>query len=190
MRYIVLLLILFILTDCNHKKKYIADTVFEWTNKKIIFPPNVQTKIMGRDTICNDLLAKPIKILVFIDSSGCAACKLNLYDWYQKIKSLSEIQELGFLFYIHTNNYKKFTNAVKVEDFRYPLFYDTHNSLATLNHLPKDQHFNTFLLNKENRVELIGNPLGKESFWKLYIQQIDSLIASLKMIQKNNAFHQ
>ena len=40
---------------------------------------------------------------------------------------------------------------------------------------PKNERFHTFLLNESNHVVLIGNPLGRENMWKLYLQQIDSI---------------
>ena len=70
------------------------------------FPDDIQAKIVGRDTNCNYLLLKPIKILVYVDSIGCTACKLNFYDWYQKINSLGKITDLAFLFYVNTKNFK------------------------------------------------------------------------------------
>lgn len=42
----------------------------------------------------------------YVDSIGCTACKLNFYDWYQKINSLGKITDLAFLFYVNTKNFK------------------------------------------------------------------------------------
>lgn len=182
MKYLILLLIFLSLFNCSSykEKEYINKIVHEWKNKKIIFPEYTQVKILGKDTICSDLQTKNIKILIYIDSIGCTACKLNFYDWNEKIKSLSDINDLVFLFYIHSKDYKNFTNTLKGEGFNYPIFYDTQNKLATTNHFPKDQRFNTFLLNNENKVQLIGNPLGNKGMWELYIKEIKHLCASLQ----------
>ncbi|MFR7821802.1 MAG: hypothetical protein ACLU30_00215 [Odoribacter splanchnicus] len=183
MKYVLFICLTILLFNCkNTDQAYIQTIIQEWTNKKIIFPDDIQAKIVGRDTNCNYLLLKPIKILVYVDSIGCTACKLNFYDWYQKINSLGKITDLAFLFYVNTKNFKILTNAIKTEGFNYPVFYDTHNILAKTNHFPKNSRFNTFLLDKENKVVLIGDPLGREKMWELYIQTIDSLSKSLKSI--------
>lgn len=176
MKYIVIVFMSIIFWSCENKeKKYVETVIREWTNKKIEFPLGVQAKILGRDTNCNHLLHKPIKILIYVDSLGCTACKLNFYAWQQKINSLVAIKNLAFLFYVNTGNYKILTNTIKGEGFNYPVFYDINNSLAKYNHFPKDHRFNTFLLNKNNQVVLIGDPLGKDKMWQLYIHMIDSL---------------
>ncbi len=176
MRYHILIALLFILLGCKDKEKeYIEQIVREWTGKEIVFPENIPSKIFGQDTNCNYLLSKPAKVLVYTDSTGCTACKLNFYDWMLKIKSLESNKDVSFLFYVHSQNYKTFTNALKGEEFDYPIFYDTQNVLANQNHFPKNERFHTFLLNESNHVVLIGNPLGRENMWKLYLQQIDSI---------------
>ena len=107
MKYVLFLCLTILLFNCkNTDQAYIQTIIQEWTNKKIIFPDDIQAKIVGRDTNCNYLLLKPIKILVYVDSIGCTACKLNFYDWYQKINSLGKITDLAFLFYVNTKNFK------------------------------------------------------------------------------------
>ena len=96
----------YLIIQLQKHRPSIHTIIQEWTNKKIIFPDDIQAKIVGRDTNCNYLLLKPIKILVYVDSIGCTACKLNFYDWYQKINSLGKITDLAFLFYVNTKNFK------------------------------------------------------------------------------------
>jgi len=44
--------------------------------------------------------------------------------------------------------------------------------------IPTDIRFHVFLLDKNNRVTLIGSPLHNESLWNLYKQTIDTLLAN------------
>jgi hypothetical protein len=53
------------------------------------------------------------------------------------------------------------------------IFYDTDNALWKANpNLPHDPEFQTFLLDREQKVVLIGSPARNNSLWKLYKQQI------------------
>ena len=81
MKYVLFICLTILLFNCkNTDQAYIQTIIQEWTNKKIIFPDDIQAKIVGRDT--------------------------NFYDWYQKINSLGKITDLAFLFYVNTKNFK------------------------------------------------------------------------------------
>ena len=58
--------------------------------------------------------------------------------------------------------------------FRQTVFYDLDGSFERLNpHIPTGEDFHTFLLNKENKVVLIGNPTHNEKLNKLYLTEIN-----------------
>ena len=124
MKYVLFICLTILLFNCkNTDQAYIQTIIQEWTNKKIIFPDDIQAKIVGRDTNCNYLLLKPIKILVYVDSIGCTACKLNFYDWYQKINSLGKITDLAFLFYVNTKILVKKRKALSSRKRLFALFH-------------------------------------------------------------------
>jgi hypothetical protein len=61
--------------------------------------------------------------------------------------------------------------------FHHTVFYDLDGSFERLNpHLPANELFHTFLLNKDNKVVLVGNPIRNEMLWKLYKEQIQNKI--------------
>ena len=81
----------FLCISCGYTNKEISQIVKEWQNKEIIFPYSLQSKIMGKDTACNYLLNKKYKILLYVDSTACTECKLQLYEWYKLIKKVKNI---------------------------------------------------------------------------------------------------
>lgn len=179
--YLLLFSIMFI--ACRNGKvkdeEYVNRIVNQWVGKEVVFPKHVVAAVWDRDTVCDELLKKTAKILVYVDSIGCTACKLNLYDWKQKIDSFSNYTDLGFLFFVSVRRNKAFTNRVKSEAFGYPIFYDPQNELEKMNRFPKDNHFQTFLLDSTNKVVLVGTPLGNPAMWNLYVREI-------KRLTKNN----
>ena len=42
--------------------------------------------------------------------------------------------------------------------------------------IPEDAMFHTFLLDRENRIVLVGNPVHNEKLWELYKNTINQLI--------------
>ena len=98
----------FLCISCGYTNKEISQIVKEWQNKEIIFPYSLQSKIMGKDTACNYLLNKKYKILLYVDSTACTECKLQLYEWYKLIKESQKYTDsLSFIFVVQTPNPKK-----------------------------------------------------------------------------------
>mgnify|MGYP000925728807 FL=1 len=44
--------------------------------------------------------------------------------------------------------------------------------MNTLNKFPKNPQYQTFLLDKDNKILLIGSPIGNHHIWNLYKQII------------------
>ena len=165
----LLLFITFSLSSCQlSRKNDIKKIVDEWQGKVIIIPSEPEYKTLGRDTLCPGLWDQPYKVFTYIDSIGCTGCQLGLYDWKALIDSCSRQQiNIGFIFVVHSSNFRQFTGDVRFEEFDYPIIYDYHNRFHKLNHFPPVP-YRTFLLNKDNRVQVIGSPINNPKMWELY----------------------
>lgn len=152
----------------------IERVVKEWIGKEIIFPQEVTCISMNKDTTCISPNSTPYKILVYIDSIGCTSCKLHLYKWNTLIDEVkNEMQDLvNFQFYVHPKNIQDIQTLLLRDSFKYPSHLDTTNQLDKLNNLPKNSRFQTFLLDKDNKVIVIGNPVNNLQIWSLYKQII------------------
>jgi hypothetical protein len=77
-----------VLLSCkkDDRKQNIEQVVKEWSGKTVVFPKDVQCKVMGRDTLVTELFQKPYKILLYVDSTGCTSCKLRMPEWKKIIK--------------------------------------------------------------------------------------------------------
>ena len=56
--------------------------------------------------------------------------------------------------------------------FEYPVIFDTNNEFQKSNNLAQNNIFHTMLLNKSNKVILIGNPINNTKLKELYIEQV------------------
>ncbi|GHT08877.1 hypothetical protein FACS189426_05590 [Bacteroidia bacterium] len=160
-------LLLFI-GSCNKKPNANEQIIRAWTGKEMMIPDTIHYKILGQDTICSDLWDRPYKILTYVDSIGCTGCQLDLYSWKLLMDSCFEVQpHIGLLFVVCSSDYDFFEQALADYEFNYPIIYDRQNLFDQLNHFPP-KPFRTFLLDKNNKVLLVGSPINSPKMWNLY----------------------
>jgi len=67
--------------------------------------------------------------------------------------------------------------TIEATQFDYPAFIDEKQAFATDNpHIPDDRRFHTFLLDKNGKVVLVGDPVNNPGLWELYKTTITLLI--------------
>lgn len=158
-------------TDNN--KKHITRLVTEWQGKKIVLPDSSIFTIQGKDTVDVDLDSN-YKILVYVDSAGCTSCRLQLHKWKEFIEEVDSVATtpVQFLFYLTPKSVKEARYITRRDDFTYPMCVDINNEINKKNKFPEKDMFHTFLLNTENKVRIIGNPIHNSAVRDLYIDAI------------------
>jgi hypothetical protein len=176
--------VLVLWNSCQNNKKqltYAEQTVAEWRGKQIKFPADYQCCFWGKDTadgICAELCNKEYKILLYIDSTGCTDCRFSLAEWRIIMESIDSCaSRVSFLFFIQPKDKTDFRNMLRYEKMKYPVFLDETNEINRLNHFPTLMEYQCFLLDKDNRVLLIGNPALNPKLWELYRQIITGKIS-------------
>lgn len=151
----------------------ITRLVKEWENKEVSFPANISYSILGKDTA---YLApqRDYTIVSYIDSVGCTSCKLQLYRWKDLIAEFDSLSShtTSFQFVFHPKDKKEMIYLLKRDRFNYPVWIDETDSFNKLNKLPGNRLFHTFLLNEQNRVVAIGDPVQNPKIKELYISII------------------
>lgn len=157
--------------SCTDTKSYVS-VVEQWNDREIKFPTSPTYTIRGKDTI-NFLSASEYKILSYVDSIGCISCKLQLSQW-KKLMNVVDSANLSvdFLFFFSPEKEKDVYRAINMADFSYPICIDMNDSLNKLNHFPSEMAFQTFLLDKSNKVLAIGNPVHNPKVKELYLKII------------------
>jgi hypothetical protein len=161
----------------NKNRAKIGQIISEWTGKQIQFPENYFCNILGKDTVstfCTGLFDKEYKVLLYIDSTGCFDCQLKLYEWKRLIFEADSLfqDKLGFVFFFQSKSKKEMSYLFKRDNFTHPVFIDTDNSIERLNHFPSQPEYQCFLLDKNNKVLMLGNPVLNPKIWELYKQTI------------------
>jgi Protein of unknown function (DUF1573). len=172
--YYLLLLIVFLSSCKENEKERITQLVTEWQGKEIILPKNPVFTQYVTDTIDYRIPQSDYKVLVYIDSIGCTSCKLQLDGWKEFIASVSSVSvdSIPFLFFFHSKDYREIRYLLKTSSFDLPISIDKEDELNKLNQFPSDIMFQTFLLDKNNNVVVLGNPIHNLAVKELYLKQI------------------
>ncbi|MFW5700282.1 MAG: hypothetical protein ACOCWM_01220 [Cyclobacteriaceae bacterium] len=176
---ILLVVFVFSSTGCKKqsRKAEAKSIVKEWIGKEIKFPDDFQCNLSGKDTsymLCADLLESEFKILSYVDSTGCTDCKLQLIEWDYLINELNYVQgdKLSFLFFLHPKDITELQLLIQRNNFQHPVFIDTKNEINLMNKFAKQSKYHCFLLDKNNKILVIGNPVQSIEILELYKQQI------------------
>ena len=169
------LLFLFVLCSCQESRENtLLQLVKEWDEKEILFPSQSVFTVLGKDTVNFVFDKADYKVLTYIDSIGCISCKLQLFRWKEWIHEVDSLTDgkVPFLFYFHPKDMKELRYLTRRDGFSYPVCFDEKDELNRLNHFPSDMTFQTFLLDRNNKVVAIGNPVHNPKVKDLYVDLI------------------
>ena len=175
---LIILVLLPIFFSCKNeqkeKEKQIAQLVSEWQGKQIVFPENSIFTRYLTDTTDYQIPQSEYKVLIYVDSIGCTSCKLQLHKWKELIEYTNSVTQnkVPFLFFFHPKDAKEIRYLLKRDGFDHPICIDLDDRLNKLNKFPADMTFQTFLLDKNNKVAVLGNPVHNTAVKDLYLKQI------------------
>ena len=172
---ILSLTILLLASSCQNKKgREAKKIVTEWVGKKIQISEKTMFSVLGKDTTCPDLLKKPYKILLYVDSTGCLSCRLKLLDWKILMKEVDTIApgKVGFIYIFQPKREKELQQLLRQNGISYPVIIDPTDHINRQNHFPNKPPYQCFLLDQSNKVLMIGNPVYNPQIWNLYKAQI------------------
>ena len=170
-----LLFVIIIFSTCKeYSQDHITQLVEEWQGKEVRFPENPVFTRQLVDTVNFRIPEAEYKVLVYVDSIGCTSCKLQLPKWKEFIAYVDSVSggQVPFLFFFQSKDNKELRYILKRDNFRLPVCVDSQSEFGKLNRFPSEQMFQTFLLNKDNRVKVIGNPIHNLSVKELYLKEI------------------
>ena len=152
----------------------ITRTVEQWQGRTVQMPEGAVFTVQARDTVAIDMYDPSHKVLVYVDSTGCTSCRLQLHEWKKFIAEVDSATggHVPFLFFLSPKSVKEARFITRRDDFTYPICVDMQNRLDSLNHFPKEEMFHTFLLDGENRVAVIGNPIHNRAVRELYMKAL------------------
>ena len=174
-RLLYILFLLFLLAACRENKKdQFARLVQEWQGKEIVFPQDMAFTRFVTEQVEYRIPDAEYKVLIYVDSTGCTSCKLQLPKWKELIAHVDSATNgsIPFIFVFQSKDDRELRYILKRDNFDRPVCIDRDSRLNKLNRFPQDITFQTFLLDKNNKVKVIGNPVHNLAVRDLYLKQI------------------
>ena len=178
LKFFLGLCVCLLMVSCSEsEKERLSRLVQEWEGKEILFPAHSTFTIQGKDTVDFDFKGAAYTIVTYIDSVGCTSCKLQLHRWKELVKEVDSLTngDVPFLFYFHPKDIKELRYLTRRDAFTYPVCFDEKDDFNRLNRFPSEMMFQTFLLDKENRVIALGNPIQNPKVKELYLNLIKGM---------------
>ena len=172
--------LLFFAMSCQkNDRAKVESLVKEWNNKEIRFSDNPVFTRFVTDTVPYRIPKTDYKVVVFVDSVGCISCKLQLPKWKEFMHEVDSLSDgnVPFVFFFQTKNVRELRYILRRDNFSHPVCIDTEDSFYKLNRFPGEMMFQTFLVDSENRVKVIGNPIHNLSVKDLYLKEIAGIEA-------------
>ena len=177
MRAILYVLCFFLsIVSCSQseQKEQVITLLQEWQGKRIVIPDSMYT-IQGNRYFVDTALYR-YRILNYVDSVGCLSCNLKLQEWNMLSKECQDKNcQVTPLFVFYPGNVAKIREIrtlAKNNKTDFPIIIDTLNVINRLNKFPEDTRFHTYLLDKDNKVLAIGNPVLNPAVKELYLKII------------------
>ena len=174
-RFLTLIMCVWLLASCQESRKDVMlRLVSEWKEKEVKFPARSVFTVQGKDTVDFEFRHADYKVVTYIDSVGCTSCKLQLPRWKEFLAEVDSLTEgsVPFLFYFHPKDMKELRYLTRRDRFTYPVCFDEKDEFNRLNRFPKEMMLQTFLLDKDNKVLAIGNPVLNPKVKELYVSLI------------------
>ena len=172
----ILLMLICLLAACQDSdKQRLTRLVKEWDGKEVVFPSRSVFTVQGRDTVDFRWEFSPYRIVTYVDSIGCTSCKLQLPKWKQLIAETDSLfgkDKLSYVFFFHPKDLRELMYLTRRDAFTYPVCFDREDAFNRLNRFPSEMSLQTFLLDKDNRVVAVGNPVHNPKVKELYLNII------------------
>lgn len=176
-RFTMILLCLCCLFACKNDAQKLAKQMQHVIGRQVDIPDYSNMRQSGESIPFPDSLLKEVNIIIYTPPLFCTSCNLDgLIEWKSFMQELKTCSQVGFLFIFKPRKEKELTATLQELDFNYPVVYDSNNEFVKRNDFINHPIFYSILLDKNNRIRLTGNPVGNETLWKLYKQQIKTLL--------------
>lgn len=117
---------------------------------------------------------------IYYTTDKCSSCILSRLGSCEKLFSLATHVEFFPMIVLATDD-EKYENLIATLRFypqAFPLYIDRLDRFKTLNpSLPEDGRFHTLLLDRNDRVVLVGNPLDSDAMWDLFVKTVKNMAA-------------
>lgn len=160
-----------LLNSCSnpeYKLKRMIGSSFEFPEDKM-FQWNPDTMLMRYS-----YNTAKYKLIVYADSSECSQCYLTHLEHWNKYVTIEQDSKGKLLcVFIIEGKKEEIPIVASMTNLKHPLFFDEDFSLRHTNpQIPQENMFHVFLVDSEDKIKFVGNPLRNEKIEEI----LDSII--------------
>lgn len=170
MKYLLLILLLLGCTKRIETKDYLKINYEKLDGKEVIFPEKLRK--LNESLGHYNFKSKRLKLL-FISKMNCSPCIIRMKEIQNFYEESGRIKDkIDFIFIGVGENTSYFNHQVKENTFSYHIYSD-----SNFKFIDKNDFYNfknaTMLLDKENRVVMVGDIINNKIFKNIYMNLID-----------------
>lgn len=170
---IIVFLLCVAFCSCNNEERMIRE-IKELSGREIIFPSGYVSLSSDKSLSVDSLLRQNIKIVSYIDNLQCTSCGVKmLHTWIDDVFNIDST--VSYVIIVQTQHKKSLFENIEAMRLTRPLMYYDTSIFGDVNKLDVLARNKTFLLDKDNKIILVGEPWNNSKLARLYSQTIDSL---------------
>lgn len=148
----------------NKKEQYVK----QWYGKTIQFPDSMTFKRHARDKCFFDYRGGRYKVLILLGNVECISCRLKKDDWQRFIQDVdTTVLGVNYIFIMNPVYQRELYTILKLHEFSIPVCVDNNEDIRLLNNMPLNTS-HVFLLDQQNRIICVGNPITNRHIRELY----------------------
>lgn len=161
-------------TAAENEKEYLRGELKSFMESSICIPQNLTMVRQGKPFPFIPQDSLPI-LITFIDENECSDCRLSHLFEYDGLFQLSyDSNAFQFLIIFSPSENEKESVLEKLfeSNYTFPILFDSYAEFKTLNHIPSDLRFHTFLIDKDKHPIMVGSPLINKRVEALFFKLI------------------
>lgn len=152
----------------SSKAKEIEEFIENFVGTSVVIPLDFVCRIIDSTITYRGCNIADYKIITYVDSTGCTSCRLKLQEWDDIIQDYNSIADVDFLMIVESNNATEILQLLRNNLFNYPVAIDSAQYFKKHNKLSCNSSVHTFLVDNENKILVIGNPVINPKIQTLY----------------------
>ncbi len=188
--YILLSVICSLICACNSQKKELQEKVEKLQSAAINIPYDRMSCWASDSIIAISPWNKAkLKLVHYVDSATCSTCYLSKIAANELLFRMEKLSNNEFcnIFIINPDNVAKKRLKAGFHDKTIPqtIFVDSANVFTEVNpNIPLESMYHTFLLDENNKVILVGNPIANEKIGDMFQSVVEKKLGKKFNISK------
>lgn len=153
---------------------------------------SVDHGIINGEYVAAEIPRHSSKLVIYLDSVSCSPCVISRLNELERFFDISEVSGGAFIpVFIFTLSEKydlaAITKSLSYNKVKYPIIYvdSGREFLSNNKFIPIEQKYHCFLVDKDDKIVLVGNPISSDSIWNKYITTIEQMIEGQSLSLNN-----